>query len=644
MTRYRHCLTACRGDAMPRSLVAVDCEWFEAEDRSNPSRLLRSLSSWHAVACLLDRGKPGRVRETHGTDAASWWVSLDWLLKRGGITWVISCPAGRAMALLGLWEGLENGAVRVTGRDYRHGRLPGGTMSPLRGSTDPSAGGHRGRTVYHVPGLSENNSDLAEEVEKPDSPLHRGSEAGYIVLEDPPTVVHARVAGTTGTIHWVDSRNYGVNTDEPEHTAAERARVLHRFALDMAGVLRSYGLGGLKDTAGSQAMAAFRRKHVRSVIVCHTVKEALNLEGAAYYGGRAEAFRVGRITGPIYHYDYRSLYPSVCARLDLPVRLRHYQDSSVSDRPVLPTNLYECIADVTLATQSPDYPRRLEGIVVWPTGRFRTMLSGPELAHAVEHGRVLAWHSVAEYDLEPALKSYALEMDAIRQEAERSGNHPIRQWAKAMGVCLPGKLGQKSRRWQTVACSPPFGYYDEWYRVCDGLRPERWRTVAGVTQHEIIESWSNDSVPAIAAWITSAGRMKLLEAIEDAGRDHVYYVDTDSLFVDEVGSERLIELGYVDADRMGYLKLEGVYSNMEIRGIKDYTIDGVHVSSGLPRGSSDVPGSRDNYWWTPWIGLATSTHRRPTADAVLKKYQRTQPYRHGTVLADGTVAPLQRWE
>jgi DNA polymerase family B len=629
---------------MPRSIVAVACEHSDAVDASNPCRMRRCLSRWHAVAALLDSGRPGSVRESTGTDEASWWSSLDWLLRRGGVTWIISSPACREMALLGLWRKLEDGTLRIIGSDGRNGGLPPDRAQGVRQSLSPPDARGGGGADQPMPQVSSDMADSAGRMASDNQIGNQGSAKGYLVLEDPPTVVHCRVGDTTGTIHWVDSRNYGVSLDEPEQTAAERATALHRFALDMVGTLKGRSLGGLRDSSGSQAMASFRKKHLQSVIFCHTNLEALNLEGRAYYGGRAECHRIGRIDGPVYHYDVRSLYPSVAASSLLPVRLRSVAD--VVSAPVVghPDDVLSWCADITLEAPEPAYPVRDGPIVVFPTGRFRTVLSGPELHDCFVSGRVVAWHAVATYDMEPALRSYAIEMDEIRQEAERSGNRPLAIWAKSLGVCLPGKFGQKDKRWQTVACSPPFGYYDEWHQPAGPGQWERWRTVAGVTQVEVKGSWHHDAVPAIAAYITSAGRTRLLCLLRTCGWDHCHYCDTDSLFCDEVGSGRLLAAGLVQPDRMGFLRLEGIYHEMEVRGIKDYSVDGRHVCAGLPKGAVDPAGGPEDYWWQPWIALSTRTHVRPTADVVLRQYKRIQPYRHGTILADGRVVPLRRWE
>lgn len=644
MTRYRHILPCVRGEAMPRSVVAVACETTDREEDGNPCRLRRVLRSWHAVACLMDAGRPGAIREVCGTDEDGWWSSLEWLLRRGGVTWIISCPAGQAFALLGVWRRIEDGSLTVSGTDSRNDACRHGAVQEMRTRIRPAG---QDRQQGHEADVSVVRQDAIRR-RRSVGAVRRGSgqgaTGGYLVLQDPPTVLHARVAGTTGSIHWVDARNYGVNIADHDESARERVQRLHGFSLGMIGTLKSHGLGSLRDTAGSQAMHSFRKKHLRSVMLCHTVRQALDLEGASYYGGRCEAYRIGRIEGPVYHYDVRSLYPSVCSSHLLPVRLRgvclDVPDVLAGQR----SDLAYWIADVTIQTDEPAYPVRDGTLMVFPLGRFRTVLAGPELVDACERNRVVAWHAAASYDCEPALKSYADEMDQIRRDAEESGNVPLKQWSKAMSVCLPGKLGQKDRRWVTVGSWAGFGYYAEWHQKDKSGKWVRWRTVAGITQYEHVGDWHHDSVPAVASYITSAGRISLLSLLRACGWDNCYYCDTDSLFCSPLGSGRLVAAGLVRTGEMGYLRQEGVYHEMEIRGLKDYTVDGRRVLAGLPKGTQDNAGDTDAYWWQPWIGLATQRRQRPTADVVLKRYNRVQPYRHGTILAGGKVVPLQRWE
>lgn len=642
--RYQHFLSPARGDKMPRAIVAVDCETdgLVQADGENMRRI--RLTRWHAWSMLLESGRPGKSRYSSGYNADGFWDSLRWLLDRGGVTWIISYQCSKQWALLNAWERIENGYLSICGKDGRGGAGSEVPMPELRHGFSPGGEGQGARADSIVSGVSQSGTDTAGRMGEHAGGVRKVGGSGYLVLEDPPNVMHARVAGTTGTIHWVDSRNYGVACDEQEYEGEIRSRHLHEFADGMVRTLRERCLGGLRDTAGSQAMASFRRKHLSHAILCHTHKDALRLEQEGYYGGRCEAFRVGRTRGPIYHYDFSSLYPSVCRDYLLPIRLRHWTDRDAALVVGQQTDLLSCVASVTVETERADYPCRRNGLVIWPVGRYRTCLFGPELDHAHMAGRVVAWHSIAVYDVEPALRGFALECDAIRVASKEAGNRELAQWAKRLGVSLPGKFGQRDKRWVTVLCDPPFGYYDEWYASNTDGNPERWRTIAGVTQYEHCGGWGPDAVPGIAGFVTSAGRMRLLHAMATAGREYVLYCDTDSLFITEQGRWNLVNAGLLGTQGMGFLRCEDVYEQCEFRGIKDYTADGKHVCAGLPRGSGDPTLDGETYWWRPWIGVATHTKRRPSADQVLRTYSRTQPYRHGTVLADGTVKPIRIWE
>ncbi len=68
------------------------------------------------------------------------------------------------------------------------------------------------------------------------------------------------------------------------------------------------------------------------------------------------------------------------------------------------------------------------------------------------------------------------------------------------------------------------------------------------------EKNSYDSFVGIASFITSYARMKLIGLIKQAGRENCYYMDTDSLFVNEDGLRRLMP--EIDPYELGKLKVE----------------------------------------------------------------------------------------
>jgi hypothetical protein len=80
-----------------------------------------------------------------------------------------------------------------------------------------------------------------------------------------------------------------------------------------------------------------------------------------------------------------------------------------------------------------------------------------------------------------------------------------------------------------------------------------------------------NSFPAIASFCTSYARMKLLSAIEKAGWKNVFYCDTDSLFVNDIGLEKLKDM--IDEHELGKLKVEYDTDYFNIHGCKDYEVN-----------------------------------------------------------------------
>lgn len=135
--------------------------------------------------------------------------------------------------------------------------------------------------------------------------------------------------------------------------------------------------------------------------------------------------------------------------------------------------------------------------------------------------------------------------------------------------------------------------------------------------------------------------MALLSAIRQAGWRNVLYHDTDSLIVNEDGWQLLWLDRRILHDTFGALRLLCRAERCEIRGIKDYTLDGVRTCAGLPKGTIVQSGTPDYYWYGVHARGALQQQRRPEAELALKTYTRERGYHHGIVGTDGYVSPLE---
>lgn len=617
-TRYQHTLMPVKGDKYPRQVVCFDCDTTGERVSNRPLIEREMVQQWHAIGARYDQGKYLGSSLSRGTEVSSFWTTLARFLKKGTLTWLVLYNAGRTLSLLSFWDMLESGDIYLVGRDDR--------------------------------------CDQEESEDK------RTWNPGICVIEDPPVIVTCKMEGCNGTLKIIDIRNYGVRSLGNIKWSKDRVDKMDRCIGGMIATLKDKEYGSLRETAGGQALYILRRKFLSHPMYVHTFNSILSLERNAYHGGRCECYHIGRLNTQAYMLDVRSMYCSVAKDNLLPcvpIRMHdhpHISDIDMENREVL------WFADCDIETKMPDYPvfvtRSKDGVIrpweywnksdrridrpetIYPIGKYRTCLPGPEFKDALVHNRVKYIHSAVSYIGYPALNTWCSALYGLVEDFRRSGDILMSEWAKAMIVAGIGKLGSAYHRWVDVKNVPATAPYCIWTYIDEEGIPTRYRSVAWHTQRE--ETGPNDpeSIPSIAAYITSLARLKLLYYIRLAGRKHVYYVDTDSLIVDQEGFDILRLCGEVDGSRIGYLREEVASIDTDIIGIKHYKIGDRVAFAGLAKGS-DLPIAGKTSIWE-WESPSEHIHKgmKPVARRRLTEYSFRPVYRHGVVQQDGTVKPL----
>lgn len=617
MRRYNHLLKTAKGGRYPRIVICVDAVSDGVLHNGHTDTVREYLTSWHAVTLTRQKTEYHDTGYAAGNTVDGWWRYLEMQCHDGIAVWIASAWCGRVWTLLDLWGALEDGRIRLCRQAERTGADSRDAVLLVR--PDCSVG-HTPGGIPDVPGMQ-----------------GQGENSGILVCSDPPNILSGRVRDSRVT--WVDTRNYGIAPPAGIRSGLPLARHVGECISKLAGAIRRYSLGSLQTTAGAQAMHGFRAGYYRGGIWCHNDATALAGESDSYYGGRCEAFRIGDTGRSAWHFDYRSLYPSVCVQHGLPIRYRGRRERTGGPGGYDRATLARAIARVTIRTDEPAYPYRRGEIVIWPVGTFTTTLCGPGLTDAFDRDRITELHWIQEYELDSALADYCDAIHRARSEAEDAHESDIAAMCKLLSVSLPGKFGQRRDGWEHCPSHPPDCEYGQWIGRDDSGAPCEYRAVAGQTFKRVKGDWLPDACPAIAAWITSLGRMRLLDAIRAAGWAHTYYVDTDALIVDDEGMDGLVAAGLVRERTLGYLSAKGYYDSLDILGIKYYRHDGITVCAGqaIERSQqSDTPGM-------VWIQRGPDEYvrqgRRPDVVSELQPYQRTLEYRHGVVRPDGTVTP-----
>ncbi len=475
--------------------------------------------------------------------------------------------------------------------------------------------------------------------------------------------VPLKILGESVGIAKLVMPSYATGQDEWDIYCKRDVEVIMYAMISFMRFVDQEDLGNFAKTTPGQSFTAFKHRFMHHKIFIDSNEGALRLARTGYYGGRCECFQIGHISHKIYCFDINSMYPYVMRENNFPTRLiTHLTRVSVDDLRELMTKAM-CIASVDLNTDVPPYAVRHETRLVFPIGRFTSYLASPEISYALEHGHIERVNEVAVYEYAPLFVEHVNYFWDKRLEAKKKGNETDTYLFKIMMNGFYGKWGQNGRKYSDIGEAPISETFSwsEWDVDTQSVR--KYRKFGGVVQEESIEAEGRDSHPAIASHITAYSRMYLFELIQTAGRENVVYCDTDSLFVNEIGKERLAS--YV-GEGLGELKLEWTSESVHIRDNKDYSIlteEGKWIAKikgvrkwGEGRGATVLlwEGAAEPVTFIPRDALRFNVFRQARFQSikgkmregnlnqqkitpVVKRYRRQ--YQKGTVTPNGVIQP-----
>ena len=355
----------------------------------------------------------------------------------------------------------------------------------------------------------------------------------------------------------------------------------------------SNNLGTLAKTTPGQAFNAYRHKFMIEEIYLHDNERGFDLERAAYCGGRVECFKIGEFTGEFFGYDINSMYPYVMKEFIYPVKLITVRKrNSLSEIKTFLQD-YGIIGEFTVKTDKPVFPLKLEENLIFPVGTFKTTLSTPEIIYGLENDLLLDVGEIAAYIMGDVFTSYVDFFYTKRLEAKAENNKVYDLLFKLFMNSLYGKFGQKSENWDRIGEAPPEVIKsEEVINVTTGER-EAYKIFGGSTFKRMKEEESFNAFCGIAAHVTAYARMELLKYIELAGWENVYYMDTDSLFLNCEGAALLEAAGVVNDKDLGKMKLEKTDTKISIKAPKDYIFAGTTKTKGIKKGSKLVTDDKE---------------------------------------------------
>lgn len=343
---------------------------------------------------------------------------------------------------------------------------------------------------------------------------------------------------------------------ELETYCTRDAEICYRYAAFIQGVVNELG-GELKATLPATAMDVFRRKYLQtSVKTPH--KWANDLTRQAYYGGRCEVFRYGRVENQ-YHYDVHSMYPAAMVRVELPdpSGLYFYQHTT-SERVIWEKEGITRCRVVAPESHIPLLPSRIEGRLLFTTGEQEGAWCHNELRRALELGyKVVSidWQLATPKTCNP-LRGYVGDLYSRKVAAQSAGN-PSYFIYKLFLNSIYGKFGQRCDGGLTrlVRCD----LYPD-FQEAVGIEVIEWQDNLYVLQELGGKEQPGYVIVLWAAYVTAEARLMEYELLSRFG-DRVAYCDTDCA----VGPE-VLDTG----SGLGELGLERGPATFEFRAPKYY--------------------------------------------------------------------------
>jgi len=202
---------------------------------------------------------------------------------------------------------------------------------------------------------------------------------------------------------------------------------------------------------------------------------------------------------------------------------------------------------------------------------------------------------------------------------------------------LYGKFGQRNEDWVLVGKEPkPVDYVEVEIDAQTGKR-HTIRCISGQVYRTENPVEGYNSFAGISAEVTGNARMILWQFIEKAGRENVFYTDTDSLLVNKVGRDRLAD--DISQTVLGKLKLAQRTTKAVLHNVKDYRLGRRVKIKGISRTAKKV--GEGNYITYQQQGIRGALHNGDINTMTWRRVPKTlhRIYEKGVVGQDNSVYP-----
>ena len=364
--------------------------------------------------------------------------------------------------------------------------------------------------------------------------------------------------------------------------------ILYNYIKRFIEFLEQNDLSNLRPTIGSISFNIFRHKFYNPItendkIYIHSWNQAIKLERESYKGGITDCFKLGEYYD-VTKTDINSMYPDIMRKVNVPTKLLYNTNECTYSQNKL-FKIYELAKEnelgvimnctIELPIDNAYIISKFNGKSMFAEGRFKVSCCSPELDFIEKNGKLLAIHEISVYRVRNIFKDFVGFFYELKLHYKKIGNKINVEISKLILNTQYGKWGQKEIDYYRITKETNF--YQEYNEIIKLMCIQKKDIIQnnevvylGAIMNEgelyIIdkkifflaqsERNSKDSFVAISSFITSHSRMLLVNYLKIAKRENVFYCDTDSLFVNDIGYQNLIECGCIDDFELGKLKNE----------------------------------------------------------------------------------------
>jgi len=403
--------------------------------------------------------------------------------------------------------------------------------------------------------------------------------------------------------------------------------------------IKNNNLGSWKYTIASSAFYAYRFRFMNHSIYIPQHSESNSLARESYHGGRTEVFRIGEYSSDTYYkLDVNSMYPFCMSSYKFPVELQQYGEISSLEQLDYLLKRFSVIARVKLDTDIPYYGVKHDDRLIFPIGKFWSVLTTPELITALKHNHIIDTDIAAVYRTENIFFDYVQFFYKLKQEYTTSDTKVLRAFSKLYLNSLYGKFGQRGYHTEILGHTeyPDYKMFFG-YDVAENVRYKIMQ-IGRTLLYSYIQGESKQSFCAIASHVTAYARIYLYNLIRQAGLENVFYCDTDSVIVNTQGYLKLKHM--INETTLGALKIEDIADNIAVYAPKDYRFGEHVILKGIRKEAKEIEPL--TFQQEQWPGLSTiykDNNRDYFVQTIIKRVSRE--IKTGIVLPNGFVEPIQ---